>query len=82
MSSEAKEQFRTTVGTNIKTTRRTRKISRDALSEAVGVTPAYIGLIERGERGTNCILLYYIAAELGVSTDYLYKGVESLNVNK
>ena len=45
------------VGENIRTERVARQMSREQLSEMLGITVSHMGLMERGERGTTLVTL-------------------------
>ena len=48
-----KQMLRKIIGENIKRERTARNLSVEELAGLMGITPAYVGLIERGERGTT-----------------------------
>lgn len=48
-------------------------MSQEELSEACGISPAYIGIIERGNRKLSVETLVKIANVLNVNTDYLLR---------
>ena len=57
--------------------RELRKVSRltiERLSELVGVSPSFIGLIERGESGISVENLYRLSQVFGCSMDYIVTG--------
>lgn len=58
---------------NVKHLRTQREWTQDALAERVGVTPGYIGLIERGERYAKLEVWSAIADALGVDLETLTK---------
>ncbi|WMS41215.1 short-chain fatty acyl-CoA regulator family protein [Acuticoccus sp. MNP-M23] len=60
---------RVPMGDRIKTQRRTRGLTQRALADAVGVSPAYLSLIESDKRQIGGKLLRQIAEELGVTTE-------------
>ena len=68
-----KEQLRKIIGANIRKLREDRNISIEELSAMLDLTPGFIGLIERGQRGTTSICLYNVAAVFGESIDNLYE---------
>lgn len=60
---------RVPIGDRIRTQRRSAGVTQRALAEAVGVSPAYLSLIESDKRQIGGRLLNEIAAELGVAAD-------------
>ena len=68
-----KTQLRVLVGENVKTARLARKLTRELFSELIDTSVGHVGLIERGERGTNSLILYKVATTLNVSIDSLFK---------
>ena len=68
---EKKMQLRAIVGKNIRTQRLARGLSIDELAKLLDLTPGYMGLIERGERGTNAFLLLQFSKIFEVSVDTL-----------
>ena len=60
---------RVPIGDRIRTHRRSAGLTQRALASAVGVSPAYLSLIESDKRQIGGRLLHQIAEELGVPTD-------------
>jgi len=60
------------IGGRIKQARLHMGITQEYLSELVGVTPAFVGHIERGERSVSLTTFLKLASVLNVSTDYLF----------
>ncbi|MEM8665351.1 MAG: helix-turn-helix domain-containing protein, partial [Pseudomonadota bacterium] len=60
---------RVPMGDRIRTQRRSAGLTQRALATAVGVSPAYLSLIESDKRQIGGRLLLQIAQELGVSTE-------------
>jgi transcriptional regulator with XRE-family HTH domain len=58
--------------------RKTLKVTQQSLAEALGVTPQHISLIEQDKATPSLNLVAGLAKELGVSTDYLISGQESI----
>jgi len=48
-----KEEVRSMVGVNIRNERHNHSLSIEELSELLDITPGFLGLIERGERGAT-----------------------------
>ena len=60
------------IGNIIREARLNQKITQEQLSEAVDVTPAFIGHIERGDRSLSLTTLAGIANILNISMTYLF----------
>lgn len=58
----------------MKELRNKNRMSRERLSEIVGVSPSFINLVERGVSGMSIDNLYRVSRALGVSVDYLLTG--------
>ena len=56
-----KQQLRTIIGQNIRNERIARDISIDELALKLGLTPGFVGLMERGVRGTVPSTLYKLS---------------------
>ena len=67
----SKTDLRIKVGNNVRILRTERGLSIDVLARLLDITPGYLGLIERGERGTNALTLVKLSKLLEVSVDYL-----------
>ena len=73
-----KERLRIIIGENIRNERISRNISIDELAEMLELTSGFVGLIERGQRGTTSSTLFKLADVFGVSIDTLfYRGEDS-----
>lgn len=62
------------IGERIKDLRNENKISRERLSEIIGVSSSFINLVERGDSGISVDNLYRISRVFGVSVDHLLTG--------
>ncbi len=58
--------------------RKTLKITQQDLAGVLGVTPQHISLIEQDKVTPSLNLVSGLAQELGVTTDYLISGQESI----
>jgi len=67
----SKTDLRIRVGNNVRILRTERGLSIDVLARLLDITPGYLGLIERGERGTNALTLVKLSKLLEVNVDYL-----------
>ena len=60
------------IGKIIKEARINQRMTQETLSDAVGVTPAFIGHIERGDRSLSLTTLAGIANTLNIPMNYLF----------
>ncbi len=63
------------IGKRLKEERNRLHYTQDEVSEMIGVTPAYIGHIERGERGFSIETLVKLCNVYKVTIDYLFEDV-------
>ena len=70
--SVTKKKLRTIMGKNIRKERLDRCLSIDELSELMDISPGYLSMIERGDRGVTALNLLKLAKILGVSTDCFF----------
>lgn len=68
---------RTEVGRRIRTLRKSRDLSIHRLAERAAISSGYLSDVERGASSPSAEKLARIAAELGVTTDYLLTGATS-----
>ena len=73
MKNELKAKLDILIGSNIREARERIGLSRGELARSVGITSVYVGLIERGQRGTELLNLLKIAESLGVKFSDLFK---------
>ena len=66
------------LGQRVRQRRQILKITQQELADALGMTPQHISLIEQDKGAPSLALLPKLAEELGVSTDYLLSGKESI----
>lgn len=59
------------IGSNIRFERQKRGLTIDELSEILNIAPGFLGLIERGQRGTSVKNLCKIAKFFGITLDTL-----------
>lgn len=62
------------MGLRIRNERENLGLSRERFSEIVGLSPYYIGQIERGDRNMSLDTLIKISCSLNVSVDFILKG--------
>ncbi|MCL2189336.1 MAG: helix-turn-helix domain-containing protein [Defluviitaleaceae bacterium] len=62
------------IGVRLKEQRKKSRITNERLSELVGVSPSFIGLIERASSGVSLENLYKLAQLYSCSIDYLITG--------
>lgn len=70
------------MGKRIKLEREKNNMTRDALSEAVGISSIYLSQLERQERAGSLTVICKIASALNISLDYLIYGNDSIEVSK
>lgn len=68
-------EFRKQVGQRIRNARMNRKWRQEDLAELIGKTPAYVGMLERGERSASLDTFVEIATVLDVTADELLRDV-------
>lgn len=59
------------VGERIRAVRKEKGLSQEALAHELDLHRTYVGALERGERNPSLQVVSRLAAQLGVSTDYL-----------
>jgi len=69
------------LGARIRKERENLNLSREKFAEIVGISPYYLGQIERGDRRMSLEILIKIANTLHVSVDYILFGVDMLFYN-
>jgi len=57
------------IGENIRTARKSKDLTIDTLSELVGISPSFLGTLERSESSLSVETLMSICKVLGVSSD-------------
>ena len=66
------------LGERIKERREALGLTQLQLAQALGVTPQHISVIEKNKRAPSLDSLAKLAQELGVTTDFLITGKESV----
>ena len=66
------------LGQRLKKRRETLKLTQLQLAQALKVTPQHISAIEQDKRAPSLPFLAKLSEELGVTTDYLITGKESV----
>ncbi|MEA4962782.1 hypothetical protein SDC9_138721 [bioreactor metagenome] len=69
------------IGERIRKEREKLALTREKLAEIIDLSPLYIGQLERGERQMSLNTLMKISNCFHVSTDYLLKGKDAVNIN-
>ena len=67
-----KDEFRKTIGENIRRERLQRNMSIDELAELLELTSGFVGLIERGRRGATAYNIQRLSEIFGLNVDKLY----------
>jgi len=70
----SKQETRVLIGENIRKERVSRKISVDQLAKLLDVTPGFMGLIERGQRGANPTTLLRLSEIFETTIDTFFYG--------
>ena len=68
-----KQEIRTVIGQNIRNERIARRLTVDELSEMLDLTPGFVGLIERGQRGTASTVLYKLSEIFDMPIDAFFR---------
>jgi len=66
------------VGERIRKLRKQLKITQDEIAKATGITAQHVSAIEQDKWSPSLEVLPKLANELGVSTDYLLSGKETI----
>ena len=82
-----KEKLQVIIGNNIRSQRLARGLSIVELAKLIDKTSGFLGLIERGQRGTSPHMLFSLADVFDIPIDTLFcspkssslEGIESLN---
>jgi len=69
-------EYNESIGQRIFDRRKEKGLSREQLLEFVNISEVYLGMIERGKRGTSIEHMVQIANALGMSMDYMILGKE------
>ncbi len=59
----------TTIGKNLRTYRKQRNLTQEQLAERAGLSPNYIGILERGEKLPSLETLLTLLNQLNISAD-------------
>jgi len=57
------------IGENIRIARKSKNLTIDMLSELIGISPSFLGTLERGESSLSVETLIGVCKALGVSAD-------------
>ena len=76
-----KKRLRIIIGENIRSERIARSISMEELAELLGLTPGFVGLIERGQRGATPITLLKLSDVFGMAIDSFFYQNEGTGLN-
>lgn len=68
-----KDRLRKMMGESIRNERVARNLSIDELAELIGLTPGFVGLIERGKRGATALTLYNLSKIMDLPVDQLFQ---------
>jgi transcriptional regulator with XRE-family HTH domain len=68
------------LGERVRNLRRAANLTQEELAEKCDLHPNYVGYIERAERAVNVVVLFQIAAALGVEPSALLEGIRLRDV--
>lgn len=77
-----KKNINLEIGERVRLVRTSRGLSRDELSELLGISTLFVGYIECGQRGMSLLTLQNLCKVLNVSADYILLGVEDNQSDK
>ena len=66
------------IGKRLREQREHLQITREKLCEMIDVSPQYLSQVERGAKGLSIEKLLVVCDGLGLSTDYVLRGVDIL----
>lgn len=72
-----KKEINVLIGERVRIKRQALQLSREELSEMIGISALFLGYIESGTKGMSLTTLQKICKTLCVSADYLILGKES-----
>lgn len=78
----SKESLKIIIGENIRNERTSRSISIDELAEMLNLTPGFVGLIERGQRGTTPSTLFKLSKLFKIPVDAFFYQSTDLILNE
>jgi transcriptional regulator with XRE-family HTH domain len=67
-----KKKLRCLIGENMRRERHRMSMTLEAMSEALNLTPGFLGLMERGKRGSTAFMLYQFSRLCEISIDSLF----------
>lgn len=70
-----KKNINLEIGERVRLVRTSRGLSRDELSELLGISTLFVGYIECGQRGMSLATLQKLCKVLNVSADYILMGI-------
>lgn len=65
------------IGQRIRLARLSQDLSQEDLAELVGISPSFVGALERAEKAATIDTFDALCEVLGLSWDYLMKGVKN-----
>ncbi len=72
MDSRRETQLQQQFGEQVRSIRKAKGFSQEALALACGLDRTYVGSVERGERNISLINMYKIAEAMGVAVKELF----------
>ncbi len=77
-----KKDLQLEIGERVRQARTSRGLTREALSEILGISPLFLGYIECGQRGMSLTTLKNLCNTLNVSADYILSGIKKTENTK
>lgn len=65
------------IGQRIRLARLSLDLSQEDLAERVGISPSFVGAIERGDKSATIDTFDSLCSALGLSWDYLIRGIRN-----
>lgn len=66
------------IGWRVREMRMKANLTQEKLAELSGISPSFVGHIERGEKKASLETMVHIAAVLNTTTDYLLTGIKQV----
>jgi len=76
---ELEKDLQLEIGERVRQTRTSRGLTRETLSELLGISPLFLGYIECGQRGMSLTTLKNLCNTLNVSADFILLGNNKSN---
>ena len=74
-----KNEIRTLMGENLRKLRMERGLSLEELAKLLGISPAFLGLVERGRRGLTAYNIFKLTTVFDISAEAFLTGIDDLS---